>query len=319
MKKAILVAVLSVVAGIAAAQDYPTKPITVIVPFPAGGASDSVGRLVGARMTEALNQPWLVDNRPGANGSIGASGFAQMKPDGYTLLVGSIGVFAINPALYENLRYDPEKNFEPLTIAVRTPNVLVANPQSPIASVADLIGHLKKNPARVTFASSGNGSSDHLTTALFWNKTGTTGVHTPYKGGAPAVTDLMAGHVDIAFLNLGNVASQVKAGRLKLLAIAGDQRLPAYPDVPTMAEAGVNGMAVYSWQAYAAPKGIAPEVKAKLEKALVAAIKSPEVTARFEEQGFEVVGSSSAEFATYLTAELARWKQVVKDGNITAE
>lgn len=302
-----------------AAQEYPSKPISVIVPFPAGGASDAVARLLGAKVAETLKQPLLVDNRPGANGSVGAAGFAQMKPDGYALMVASIGVFAINPALYDNLRYDPEKQFEPISLAVRTPNVLVTHPAFPANSVAEFIAYLKKNPNVVTFASSGSGSSDHLTTALFWNRTQTNGVHTPYKGGAPAVTDLVAGHVQAGFLNLGNVAAQIKAGRLKLLAIAGDVRVPTFPDTPTMAEAGVEGMAVYSWQAVATLKGVPADVKAKLEAAFVAAARQPDVRQKFDELGFETVGGSSADFARYLSAELRRWKQVVTEGKITAD
>lgn len=301
------------------AEDFPSKPITVIVPFPAGGASDAVARLLSAKVAETLKQPLVVDNRPGANGSVGAAGFAQMKPDGYALMVASIGVFAINPALYDNLRYDPEKQFEPISVAVRTPNVLVTHPSFPAKSVAEFIAHLKTSPNTITFASSGSGSSDHLTTALFWNRTQTSGVHTPYKGGAPAVTDLVAGHVQAGFLNLGNVAAQIKAGRLKLLAIAGDVRIPAFPDAPTMAEAGVEGMAVYSWQAVATLKGVPADVKGKLEAAFVAAAQQPDVRQKFDELGFETVGGSSADFAKYLSAELARWKKVVTEGKITAD
>ncbi len=314
------VAALALTLGAPAmAEEYPSKPITVIVPFPAGGGSDAVARLLSAKVAETFKQPLVVDNRPGANGSVGAAGFAQMKPDGYALMVASIGVFAINPALYDNLRYDPEKQFEPISVAVRTPNVLVTHPSFPANSVAEFIAHLKKNPNAVTFASSGSGSSDHLTTALFWNRTQTNGVHTPYKGGAPAVTDLVAGHVQAGFLNLGNVAPQIKAGRLKLLAIAGDTRIPAFPETPTMAEAGVDGMAVYSWQAVATLKGVTTDVKAKLEAAFMAAAQQPDVRHKFEELGFETVGGSSADFAKYLTAELARWKQVVTTAKITVD
>lgn len=301
------------------AEDFPSKPMTVIVPFPAGGGSDAVARLLSAKVSETLKQPLIVDNRPGANGSLGAAGFVQAKPDGYTLMVASIGVFAINPALYDNLRYDPAKQFEPISLAVRTPNVLVTHPSFPANSVAEFIAYLKKNPNAVTFASSGSGSSDHLTTALFWNRTQTNGVHTPYKGGAPAVTDLVAGHVQAGFLNLGNVAPQIKAGRLKLLAIAGDVRVPGFPETPTMAEAGVDGMAVYSWQAVATLKGVPTEVKAKLEAAFVAAAQQPDVRHKFDELGFETVGSSSADFAAYLATELARWKQVVTAAKITVD
>ncbi|WP_247895440.1 Bug family tripartite tricarboxylate transporter substrate binding protein [Azospirillum brasilense] len=301
------------------AAGYPEKPVTMIVPFPAGGASDTTARLVGSKMAETLGQSVVVDNRPGANGSLGAGMIAQAKPDGYTMLVGSIGVFAINPVLYKGLKYDPLKNFDLLTVAVRTPNVLVVNPNIPVNSVAELVDHLKKNPDTVTFATSGAGSSDHLTTALFWQKTGTTGLHVPYKGGAPAITDLIGGHADASFQNLGAVANHIKAGKLKLLGVTSDKRNAMFPDAPTMAEAGVQGVEVYSWQAVAAPKGLPADVKAKLESSLSSALSNSEVKGRFNDIGFEVVGNTSAQFTDFLTAEIARWKSVVETGKITAE
>ncbi|HYG85569.1 MAG TPA: tripartite tricarboxylate transporter substrate binding protein [Azospirillum sp.] len=303
----------------ALAAGYPEKPLTVIVPFPPGGASDTTARLVAPKLSEALGQPAVVENRPGANGSIGAAQVAQAKPDGYTLLVASIGVYGINPVLYKTLKYDPQKNFDLLTVAVRTPNVLVATPNFPANSVAELIAHLKKNPEKVTFASSGAGSSDHLTAALFWQKTGTTGLHVPYKGGGPAITDLIGGHADVSFQNLGAVAGHIKAGKLKLLAVTSDKRVSTFPDAPTMAEAGVQGVEVYSWQAVAAPAGLPGDVKAKLESGLTGALAAPEVKGRFEEAGFEVVGTGSATFAEFLGAELARWKAVVETGKITPD
>ena len=301
------------------AAGYPEKNVTVVVPFPAGGASDSVARLIGPKLTESLGKPVIIDNRPGANGALGASAVARAKPDGYTLLVGSIGVFAINPALYKDLQYDPMKHFDLLTVAVRTPNVLVANPKFPANNVAELLEHMKKNPGKVSFASSGSGSSDHLTAALFWQKTGTSGLHVPYKGGAPAITDLIGGHADVSFQNLGAVTTHIKAGKLKLLAVTADKRVPTFPEAPTLAEAGVQGVEVYSFQAVAGPKGLPEDVKAKLHPALIAALNAPDVKARFDELGFEVVANSSAEFTSFLTAELARWKTVVETGNITPE
>jgi len=190
----------------APAAEYPERTITVIVPFPPGGASDATARVVTAKFAERVGQTVIVDNRAGANGAIGSVALKQAKPDGYTLLVGSIGVFAINPALFKDLRYDPQKDFDLLTVAVRTPNVLVMNPAFPVNSVRELIEHLKKNPDKVTFASSGTGSSDHLTAALFWQKTGTTGIHVPYRGGGPAINDLVAGHASVSFQNLGAIA-----------------------------------------------------------------------------------------------------------------
>lgn len=305
-----------VLPGAAQAASYPERTVTVIVPFPAGGASDIVGRQMAAKISEALGQSVIVDNRAGANGAVGALSLKQAAPDGYTLLVGSIGVFAINPALFKDLKYDPLKDFDLLTVAVRTPNVLVANPGVPANSVAELIDYLKKNPDKVSFASSGTGSSDHLTAALFLQKTNTTGIHVPYKGGGPAIADLIGGHAQVSFQNLGAIAGHVKSGKLKALGVTADKRNAALPDVPTMAEAGVKEVEVYSWQAAAAPKGLPADIRAKLEKAAIAGLNAPEVKAKFNEIGFDVVANTGTEFATFLAAEIARWKNVIEVGKI---
>ena len=298
------------------AAGFPDRAITVVVPFPAGGASDSTARFMTPKMAEVLGQPVVVDNRAGANGANGASHVAKSAPDGYTLLVGSIGVFAINPALYPNLSYSPQKDFDLLTVAVRTPNVLVTSPSFPANTVEELVAYMKKNPGKVTFASSGIGSSDHLTAALFWQKTGTKGVHVPYKGGGPAISDLMGGHADVSFQNLGSVANQIKAGKLKLLAVTAADRTPVFPDTPTMAQAGVPGLEVYSWQAAAAPKGLPADVKAKLEAAFKAALTDPDTKKKFNDIGFEVVANSPQAFTAFQAREQAMWKAVIDEGKI---
>jgi len=307
-----------VLAGPAFAAGYPERTITVIVPFPPGGASDATARLVTAKLAERLAQTIVVDNRGGANGAIGAVAVKQAKADGYTLMVGSIGVFAINPALFKDLKYDPQKDFDLLSFAVRTPNVLVMNPAFPVNNVRELIEHLRRNPDKITFASSGSGSSDHLTAALFWQKTQTSGIHVPYRGGGPAINDLVAGHADVSFQNLGAISEQVKAGKLKALAVTGEARAATLPGVPTMAEAGVPNLEVYSWQAVAAPRGLPADVRARLETELVASAQATDVKARFEQIGFDVVGSTGAEFEAFLTGEIARWREVIETGNITA-
>ncbi len=312
-------ALATVATAFAQRADYPDRNITVIVPFPPGGASDITARLVTSKLTERLKQTVVIDNRAGANGGLGAVAMKQAAPDGYTLLVGSIGVFAINPVLYKNLRYDPQKDFDLLSQVVRTPNVLVASPSFPANTVGELIEHLKKNPGKVTFASSGTGSSDHLTAALFWQKTGTSGIHVPYKGGGPAINDLIAGHANVSFQNLGAISQHVKAGKLKALAVTSDGRVATLPDVPAMAQAGVKDLVVYSWQSAAAPKGLPAAVKAKLEAELVASANAPDIKAKFEAIGFDVVASNGGEFAKFLAGEIARWKAVVETGNITAE
>ena len=309
-----------IAAGFAPAlAEYPEQNVTIIVPFPAGGASDIAGRVTGNKLSERLGKSVLIENRAGANGSLGATAMKAAKPDGYTLLIGSIGVYAINPALYKKLGYDPLKDFDLLSLLVRTPNVLVTNPKFPVKDVKELIAHLKANPGKVTFASSGIGSSDHLTAALFWQKTGTTGIHVPYKGGGPAINDLIGGHADVSFQNLGAVAQQIKGGQLKALAITGDKRAEILPDVPTIAEAGVAGLVVYSWQAAAAPKGLPAAVRARLETEIRAAANSPEARKSFNDIGFDVVANTGAEFETFLKAETDRWKTVIESGNITVE
>ena len=301
------------------AAEYPERNVTVIVPFPPGGASDVTARLITAKLAERVKQTVVVDNRAGANGALGATALKQAPADGYILLVGSIGVFAINPALIKDLKYDPQKDFDLLSVIVRTPNVLVANPGFPANTVRELINYLNKNPGKITFASSGIGSSDHLTAALFWQKTGTTGIHVPYRGGGPAINDLVGGHANVSFQNLGAIAQQVKSGSLKALAVTSDMRTATLPDVPAMAEAGVKDLEVYSWQAAAAPKGLPATIKAKLEAELAASAQSPDVKAKFEAVGFEVVASNGAQFEKFLAEEITRWKSVIETGKITAE
>jgi tripartite-type tricarboxylate transporter receptor subunit TctC len=318
--RAFAVVILAVLfSGGNASAEYPERNVTVVVPFPAGGASDTTARLVAGKMSERLKKTFIVENRGGANGALGATAVVQASPDGYTLLVGSIGVFAINPALIKDLKYDPLKDFDLLSVVVRTPNVLVVNPAVPAKSVAELISYLKADPGKVTFASSGIGSSDHLTAALFWQKTDTTGLHVPYRGGGPAINDLIAGHANASFQNLGAVAQQIKAGTLRALAVTSEKRSETLPDVPTMAEAGVKDLNVYSWQAAAAPKGLPAAVKAQLEKEFAESAKAPDVKAKFEAVGFEVVATSGEQFTAFLKSETDRWKDVIQKGNITAQ
>src|SRR5262249_9153374 len=307
--------VLALAATVAGAADYPERNITVVVPFPPGGASDVTARLTSNKFSERIGKAVIIENRAGANGGLGAGGGKSATPDGYTLLIGSIGAYAINLGLYKNLKHDPLKDFDLLSLLVRTPNVLVTSSDFPVSTAADLIAHLKKNPNQVTFASSG--TSDHLTAALFWQKTGTTGVHVPYKGGGPAINDLIGGQANASFQNLGAVAHHIRAGKLKALAVTGEKRAAALPDVPTTAEAGIADLVDYSWQAAAAPKGLPSDVRAKLENEIAAAINSPEATKSFKDIGFDVVASNGT--ADFLAAEMRRWKKVVEAGNIFSE
>jgi tripartite-type tricarboxylate transporter receptor subunit TctC len=305
--------------GYAAIPSYPHKPITAVVPFPAGGSTDMVARVVGPSVNQKLGQPFVVDNRPGATGAIGAAMVKRAAPDGHTILIASIGVYAINPFLQKGLQYDPAKDFDLLTVAVRAPNVLVMNPALPAKTVPEFVSYLKKMPGKVTFASSGAGSSDHLTAALLWQKTGTTGLHVPYKGGAPAISDLLGGHADASFQNINAILPHVQGGKLKALGITSEKRSPVMPKVPTMTESGVKDVEVYSWQAVAAPRGLPKDVKATLHSALVAALNDSQNKQRMTDLGFEVVASSPEYFEKFLNQELARWKAVITAGNITLD
>jgi tripartite-type tricarboxylate transporter receptor subunit TctC len=319
MKRTLAAVALTVGLVAQAGAAYPEKPVTIIVPFPPGGSTDMVARAIAPKLQASLGQPFVIDNRAGATGAIGATAVKNAAPDGYTFLVASIGVYAINPFIQKKLQYDPVKDLDPITVAVRAPNVLVANPNFPANSVPELIALLKKTPGKITFASSGAGSSDHLTAALFWQQTGTDGIHVPYKGGAPAITDLLAGHADVSFQNINAVISHIKAGKLKVLAVTGDKRSPLLPNVPTLTEAGVKGADVFSWQAIAGPKGMPADVKQKLHAAIVAALNDPENRKRMEDIGFEIVANTPEQMAQFQAQELERWKQVIQVGKIELE
>lgn len=309
---------LTAAAG-AHAQDWPQKTVSIIVPFPAGGSTDMVARAISPKLGEKLGQSFIVDNKAGATGTIGATQVKRSPPDGYTFLVTSLGPLVIAPHLIKGLQYDALKDFDLITVAVQAPNVLVVPASSPHKSVADVIASLKANPGKMSFASSGNGSSDHLTAELFWQQTGTHGLHVPYKGGAPAITDLLGGQVDASFQNVNAVVQYIKGGKLKALAVTGDKRSPALPDVPTIAEAGVKNVDVYSWQAIVAPKGLPAAVRDKAQSAIVAALNDPTVKSQFTAIGLEVVGNTPAQFAAFQQQEYARWKKVIETGKITAD
>lgn len=306
-------------AAFAASPAWPQKPVSVVVPFPAGGSTDTIARMLAPPLNEKLGQPFVIDNRPGATGAIGATFVKRAPADGYTMLVASIGVFAVNPFLQKNLGYDPAKDFDLLTVAVRAPNVLVATPNFPAKNLQELVSYMKKNPGKVAFASSGAGSSDHLTAALFWQKSGTEGLHVPYKGGAPAISDLLAGQVDVSFQNINAVLQHIRTGKLRALAVTSDKRAAVLPNVPTMAEGGVKDVEVYSWQGIAAPHGLSPEVKSRLHGALVGALNEPKMREKLAESGFEVVANTPEQFAQFENQELKRWKTVIEQGKITMD
>ena len=310
---------VALAASAAHGQAYPTKPIKVVIPFVAGGSSDIVGRAIGSKFQEYLGQPAVVENRPGANGSIAAEFVAKSDPDGHTILVGSIGVFSINAALFKDLRYDPLRDFAPITLAVTTPNVLVTKPDLPARSMKELVEFAKKNPGRVSYCSSGTGSSDHLTGELFKQGAGVFALHVPYRGGAACQTDLMGNQVDISFQNLGAVTNYIKGGKMKALAVTAQSRHPQLANVPTTGEAGFPDLVVTSWQAVAAPAKTPRDVVKKLSDATVRALRSPDIRERMTQIGFDVVAGTPEEFGQFMKAEVERWKKVVQRGGIQPE
>ncbi|MDM0032756.1 tripartite tricarboxylate transporter substrate binding protein [Variovorax sp. J22P271] len=319
MKKLLGTLALGLAALGAQAQDWPQKPVTLVVPFPPGGSTDMVARAIAPRLGEKLGQSFLVDNKAGATGTIGATFVKRAAPDGATFLVTSLGPLVIAPHLIKGMQYDALKDFDLITVAVQAPNVLVVPAKSPHKSVADVIANLKAQPGKMTFASSGNGSSDHLTAELFWQQTGTSGLHVPYKGGAPAITDLLGGQVDASFQNVNAVVQNINAGKLRALAVTGDKRSPVLPDVPTTAEAGVKNLEVYSWQAIVAPKGLPPALRSKAHDAMTAALNDPAVKQQFTAIGLEVVANTPEQFAKFQQQEFARWKKVIETGKISID
>ncbi len=318
MKKLLSLATLALALA-APAYAWPDKAITLVVPFPPGGSTDTLARSIGVKMQEKLGQTVIVDNKAGATGTIGTAQVVRAAPDGYTVLVSSLGPFVIAPHLIKNVPYDAGRDLDLLTVAVQAPNVLVVPAASPFKSVADVIAAQKKTPDKITFASSGNGSSDHLTAELFWLQTGTTGIHVPYKGGAPAISDLLGGQVDASFQNINAILQHVAGGKLRALAVTGAKRSALLPSVPTLSEAGVKDADVYSWQGIAAPKGLPADVKARLHSAIVAALNDPAVKPKLLEVGFEIVANTPAEFAAFQAAESARWKRLIETRKITAD
>ena len=319
MKNLVAAGALALAPLAAFGQAFPNKPIKVIIPFVAGGSSDIVARAMSSKFQEILGQPAVVENKPGANGSIAAEFVAKSDPDGYTVLVGSIGVFSINAALFKDLRYNPLRDFAPITLAVTTPNILITKPSLPVSNVKELVEYAKKNPGKLSYCSSGTGSSDHLTGEVFKQTADVTAVHVPYKGGAACQTDIMGNQVDFSFQNLGAVTNYIKAGKMKALAVTAPARHPQLPDVANAKEAGFGELIVTSWQAAAAPAKTPPAVIARLNDAMVKTMRSPEVRERMSQIGFDVVAGTPDEFGRFMKAEVERWTTVVQKGNIKAE
>ncbi|WP_300300974.1 tripartite tricarboxylate transporter substrate binding protein [Ferrovibrio sp.] len=303
----------------ARAQAWPSKPVTMVVPFPAGGTTDIVARLVAAKLSEVWGQPVIIDNRAGAGGNIGSAMVAKAAPDGYTLLMGTVGTHAINASLYAKMPYDVVKDFQPITNVAAVPNMLVVHPELPVKTVKDLIDYGKKNPGKLNMASSGNGTSIHLAGELFKVMTGVQMEHIPYKGSAPAITDLIGGQVQVMFDNMPSALPHVKAGKLRAIAVTTATRSAAMPDLPTIAEAGLPGFEAASWFGMLAPAGTPKEIVAKIHGDVVKLAKSTDLSAKLAQQGAVPVLNTPDEFTAYIKAELAKWEKVVKASGARAD
>jgi tripartite-type tricarboxylate transporter receptor subunit TctC len=294
-----------------AQSDYPSRPVTLVVPFPAGGSTDLVARLVASKMTPVLGQQIVIENRGGAGGNIGSAAVARAEPDGYTILMGTVATHALNPALYKKMPYDAVKDFAPISLLAFIPNVLVVNPDFPAKSVKELIDLLKANPGKYSYASSGNGTPLHLSGELFKSMAGVDMAHVPYKGAGPALVDVMGGHVPIMFDNLPPSLEHIRAGKLRGLGVTTKERAPSIPELPTIAET-LPGYETYSWNAFFAPAGTPKPIIDRLNKASLAALADPEIAAKLKDLSAMVVGSTPEELATHVQAEIAKWAPIVK-------
>jgi tripartite-type tricarboxylate transporter receptor subunit TctC len=310
--------ILSTAFSVAADDIYPSKTIKWVVPFTPGGAMDTMARTLGDKMSQSMKQPIVIENRPGAGGVIGSTMVAKSEPDGYTMMIVSIG-HAVNPSLYSRLSYDPIKDFEPVSLVGVVPNVLVVNPSVKANNVSELVALAKQQPGKLTFASAGSGTTIHLAGELFASMANIDILHVPYKGSAPAVTDLMGRQVDMMFDSVSSAKPYIDSGRLKPLAVTTNKRSSVLPNVPTVAEAGIKGYELNGWYAVFVPTKTPQPIVNRLNEELVKALKQPEVKARFTQIGAEPVGSTPAELGQYLKSETAKWSEIVRVRNIKAD
>jgi tripartite-type tricarboxylate transporter receptor subunit TctC len=312
-------AALSLTAPLALAQNYPARPLTLVVPFAAGGNTDIIARLVADGLGKKLGQPVVIDNRGGAGGNIGAAFVATAKPDGYTLLMGYNGTNAINPSLYRKLSWDPVRSFDPISLVARVNNVVIVNPDLPVKTLPELVAHAKAHPAKVNYGSAGPGSIFHLAAEMLEQQTGVSMTHVPYKGAAPALTDLMAGQTQVMFSTIPTALPFIKSGRLRAIAVTGAQRSPLFPQLPTAVEAGMKDMVVDSWFGIFAPKGLPAPILGKLNQSVLDVLADPAVVRSLKEQGAEPTGSTPAELSTLLSRDLKDWQAVVTKAQVSLD
>jgi tripartite-type tricarboxylate transporter receptor subunit TctC len=317
LKKLVAALVIASAPVAAFSQAYPSKVIRVVVPYSPGGGADNAARILAPRLSQQMGQQVIIENRAGGSGSIGANAVAQADPDGYTVLYDASS-FSVNPAL-RKLPFDAKKDLVPVSLAVTVPNILVVPPNAPYKTVGEFIDQARKKPGVMTYASYGPGSAAHLIGELLKNQAKIDMLHVPYKGGAPALMDVMGGQVDSYFSNAASGMNYVKSGRLRALAVTSSKRMAALPDVPTLAESGFKNFEVLEWNGFFVPKGTPPDIVARLNKEVVAALKDPATRSKLQGLGLDPVGSSADEFAKFLGNEMSRWAALVKSNNITTE
>ncbi|MBI3714677.1 MAG: tripartite tricarboxylate transporter substrate binding protein [Betaproteobacteria bacterium] len=315
---AALAALVAVCLPAVAEDKWPSKPIKYIVPFPPGGTTDILARLIGAKLATALGQPVLVDNKPGAGGNIGSDFVAKSAPDGYTILGGTISSHAINVSMYKQMPYDPIKDFQAVTLIGTNANVLIVDPKLAAKNVKELIAMAKAKPGSMSFASAGNGTSQHLSGELFKAMAGLDMVHIPYKGSAPAISDVMGGQVPMMFDTTVVAAPHIKSGNVRALAVTSAKRVKGLDTIPTMAEAGVPGYELVSWQGVFAPAGTPKDIVKRLQSEIVKILAMPDIRERLDALGVEPVGNTPEEFSVFQKAEITKWAKVIKDAHIEA-
>ena len=319
MTRKLIVLLIALLPLVAQAQAYPSKPIRFVVPYPAGGPLDTVARLLGQRVSESTHQPVIVDNKPGAGGNIGADAVAKAAPDGYTILMGAVATHAINPTLYAGIPYDPVKDFLPVTQIASTPNVLVVNPGVPAASVREFIAYAKANPGKLNFGSGSTGSAGHLAGELFKTMAGIDMTHVPYKGAAPAMNDLIGGQIQLMFDNLSSSLAQMRAGKVRALAVTTARRSSLAPELPTIAESGLPGFDISTWFGVFVPAHTPGEVVDRLHGEFTKALAAPEIREKMLNLGAEPVGSTPAEFAAYIRSEGDKYARVIRASGARAD
>jgi tripartite-type tricarboxylate transporter receptor subunit TctC len=304
--------------GTAQAQDWPTRPVTLIVPFAPGGTTDIVGRIIAQQLTARLGQTVVVENIGGAGGTLGATNAARAAPDGYTIFMATVA-HTMAPGIYKSLAYNFETDFDPITIVATVPNILIVNPQVPAKNVAELIAYLKANPGKFSYGSAGVGSTEHMSAELFRSLSGTDIIHVPYRGGAPMLADLVAGNIQMAIETSGAATPLVQAGSVRALAVSPAKRSPLFPDLPTLAESGLKGYDVSTWYGFLVPKGTPEPIRTRLYNETAAILKSPDIIKKLSDFGAEPGGKPPAQFATFIHDETDKWVGLAKKAGISAE